>query len=60
MSPLQGRRQGLHTGAEQRSVRKSGVCLSLRLHSSSFSWLIFRALQANTKKDLLWSLWVER
>ena len=29
-----------------------------RLHSSSFSGLVFRILQGNPKKDLLWSLWV--
>ena len=33
--------------------------LGLRLyHSSSFLWLIFRILEGNPKKDLLWSLWV--
>ena len=34
------------------------LVLTLRLHSSSFLGFIFRILQGNPKKELLWTLWV--
>ena len=34
-----------------------GEVYTHRLQSSSFLWFIFRILQGNPKKELLWSLW---
>ena len=34
------------------------IGLTLRLHSSSFLGFIYRILEGNPKKELLWSLWV--
>ena len=36
----------------------TGFRFTHRLHSSSFLGFVFRILQGNPKKELLWSLWV--
>ena len=42
-----------------RSMDVEGCRLTtLSLHTSSFLWFIFRILQGNPKKELLWSRWV--
>ena len=46
--------------ADPATLIKSLLGTTLTLHSSSFLGLPYRILNINHKKQLLWSLWVDR